>query len=216
MIGDIVTIALKEILEIRSSGKKLILFLVYLIPAFVISYSNGYESLLPMNLTPYYVLGIISAGSAVQLVFDSILSEKKSKTLDVLLASGITKLSIVVGKIIPSCVISFIFTIISMFIIKYNSTFNLKINVLLLLDFVLVAYLSACITIALTIIVSDEKIAPAFVIFTTVGIFVAIGYGLNKLKLPFNSIGLLFLLLCIIITFLTIQLLKKVNIITRL
>ena len=141
------------------------------------------------------------------------------------MASGINTFSIVIGKIISTLLISYIGTIIIMFVLKFGFYFSgesIDFISFSIFDFILpltTQYLFCCICICTSILVKEEKIVPMASMAAMVCLVVPIIYGLSKV-ISFNylimTITIIFVLLCIALTFLTSEILKKSNLVTRI
>ena len=222
MFFDIQTIAHKEILEIRSSGMKLLTLLLFLSPSIILVLSSGEKSIFPINLSILIALFLTAVLSSGYITLDTIMGEKRSKMLDILLASGISKFSIIIGKAIPSCNISTMLTLLSLFIMKLGlSDAKFDVNILIIISLFLASYFSACTTVAFTILIGDEKLTPVVGSVGLIGVIALFGYILNKLNINFDIKGSIIILIVlfsfsILITIIAAYLLKKISIISKI
>ena len=156
MFYEAIIILHKELLELKSLGKRLISLLVFLTPSIFLAFGQGEGSLFPLNISIYLVLFLTTILTSGYLISDTILSEKRSKMLDVLLVSSISKTAIVIGKVILSCIVSSISIFLSILIIK--TALIVSFNLLIIVPLLLTSYFSACCTMCLSMILSDEKL----------------------------------------------------------
>ncbi len=219
---DIFTIVLKEIWELKHSIKKsYLLFIAGLLPIiFAIIIFDDSRSLISASLLPLFFVCVVAVGTGGQIALYAILGEKTSKTLEVLLSTGTAPYSIIVGKIIPGTIIGYILSVlayIAMFIFtSFSKTFPLlNINwVLLIIPFFL-AYFAGGISIAVTIWVPDEKIAPligTLIIFSFLGIL----YYLNNIFMSNFFIFMFLIFSCTLTTWLAALSLKRIPLITKI
>lgn len=225
MFNDILLITKKETLELAYSAKRLLVLLALLvIPiGFIVSNTPG---VLPFETAIYGLPLLLCIGGAGQISYDSILSEKRSKTLDILLSSGISKIALIVGKAVPPVVISYILGIMSVFIIEVGSkssvyVFDLKTFIILFILPAIVGYFVSCFSLVITILITDEKVSPMIGSTTSIAFFGALYYLFNKLNIQINVVTIVFmfllaLIICIGITYLAVLLLKKISIITKI
>ena len=219
---DILTIALKEIWELKYSIKNfLLLFVAFLLlMIFVIITFDNSISLIPASLFPLFIVCIIAVGASGQIALYTILGEKTSKTLEVLLSTGIAPYAIIIGKIIPGtitgCILS-VLAYIAMFIFtSFSETFPLlNINWFLLIIPFFLSYFAGGISIIVTIWVPDEKIAPligTLIIFSFLGIL----YYLNNIFMSNFIIFMFLIFLCTLTTWLAAISLKRIPLITKI
>lgn len=216
---DILTIVLKEIWELKYSIKKLyLLFVLFLLPILFI-FDNS-RSLIPASLFPLVFVYIIAIGTSGQIAYNTILGEKTSKTLEVLLSTNIAPYTIIIGKTIPGAVIGYILSVLAYIVIfiiaSFSKTFQpLNINWFLLIIPFFLSYFAGGISIAVTIWVPDEKIAPligTLIIFSFLGIL----WYINSIFIS-NFIVFMFLIfLCVLTTWLAAISLKRIPLITKI
>ncbi len=163
---DIKTVMLKEFWELRHSLRHLYWLVTWLgIPA-LIAFGDTNRSIIPVTVILAFFPSFTAMAVSGQTAFDSVLDEKKTKTLEVLLSTKIPTLAIVIGKIIPPMIIGYLLSLISaIFLILLpfaGVSFTITSDTVWLVFVypLLVSYLASCISIVTTIIVPDEKVAP--------------------------------------------------------
>lgn len=163
---DIVTIVLKEFWEIRHSIRHIYWMVIWLAVLAFIAFGDTSKSILPTTVILALFPSMIALAGSGQIALDSVLSEKKTKTLEVLLSTKIPTLAIVMGKIIPPTVIGYLFSLLAVgFLISLplvGASFSITPDSAWLIFAypLLISYLASCISIVTTIIVPDEKVAP--------------------------------------------------------
>lgn len=163
---DIVTIVLKEFWELRHSLRHLYWMVVWLAILAFIAFGDKSKSILPTTVILAFFPSMIAMAGSGQIALDSVLSEKKSKTLEVLLSTKIPTLAIVIGKIIPPLIIGYLFSLTSVIFLAslplVGASFSITSDAAWLIFAypLLISYLTSCISIVTTIIVPDEKVAP--------------------------------------------------------
>lgn len=204
----------KEIVELKSDYKKLIVFFPFLILPIIIFTVNG-EPLIPMteigmlNFTFYITTMAITSQLSVNLF----IKEKKVGTLEFILKSKIDKYFFILSKIIIPIAIGLLFVFISLFIffisVKLNIVidFSYKISFEFLICCMLLSILSAEISFISAIIIKDERMIPwlsLLIMFLIVSIFAFIVLKLNLYSLVFNISYWIFftIILFLILTFL--------------
>ena len=216
---DILTIVLKEIWELKHSIKKLyLLFILFLLP--IIFIFDNSRSLIPISLFPLFFVCIIAVGTSGQIAYNAILGEKRSKTLEVLLSTGVAPYTIIIGKIIPATTIGYILSVLAyivLFIIaSFSETFQLlNINWFLLIIPFFLSYFAGGISIAVTIWAPDEKIAPmigTLIIFSSLGIL----WYINSIFISNFIIFMFLIFLCVLTTWLAAISLKRIPLITKI
>ena len=181
------------------------------------------RNLVPMAVIIVLMPSLIAMGASGQIVFESILGEKKSKTLEILLSTNMSTLAIVVGKIIPAIGVGYFLSQISIlgyfvFPNPYIQLFSSSTAWLFFCFPLLVSYASACINMIIIVLVPDEKVAPMVGLLIMV---VPLSVLLRASNLVFSpaSIGLIItiaVLLCGIVTWLASIALERIPLITKL
>jgi len=219
---DILTIVLKEIWELKHSIKNFFLLFVafLLLMIFVIITFDNSRSLIPASLFPLFLVYMIAIGASGQIALYTILGEKTSKTLEVLLSTGIAPYAIIIGKIIPGTMVGYILSVlayIAMFIFaSFSKTFPLlNINWFLLIIPFFLSCFAGGISIAVTIWVPDEKIAPliaTLIIFSFLGIL----WYINSIFISNFVIFMFLIFSCTLTTWLAAISLKRIPLITKI
>jgi ABC-type Na+ efflux pump permease subunit len=163
---DIATIVIKEFWELRHSLRHFYWMFIWLALLAFIAFGDTNRSILPSTVILALFPSMIAFAGSGQIAFDSILSEKKSKTLEVLLSTKIPTVAIVIGKIIPPMIIGYLFSLISVIFLASLPLAGVSPIItsdtiwLIFVYPLLISYLASCISIVTTIIVPDEKVAP--------------------------------------------------------
>ncbi len=163
---DITTIILKEFWELRHSLRHLYWMVIWLALLAYIAFGDTSKSIIPITVILAFFPSMTAMAGSGQIALDSVLSEKKTKTLEVLLSTKIPASAIVIGKIIPPTIIGYLFSLITVFFLMLlplagvSFTITSDIAWLVFVYPLLVSYLASCISIVTTIIVPDEKVAP--------------------------------------------------------
>ncbi len=221
IISDIATMTLKEVWELRYSSRNMLWFLALLAGfGFIFISGDTGRGLMSIEMFAQVTPALIAFGIAGQMSLDSILGEKKAGTLEVLLSTRLSPLAIVVAKTLIPVMIGYIFSqliagALALFsFIVFTSTTIWLATILPLF----VTYLASCITIAMTIIVSDEKMTPIFGgLLLLIPLLLLARYDLSTLSPMIIGLGtLLALLLCVGATGLTVFMLKRVPLVTEL
>ena len=226
MCYDILIIAEKELLEIKGSIKKLFLVLIMFFPIVMFIKTEGSESLLPLDVAVIYIPIFVAMMIAIQIVFNTFISEKREKTLEILLSSGISNVAIVIGKSIAACFISYLFALTAMGLVKVGflisgSTYLVNMHWYSFVIPIFASYVAACLTMSISIIVNDEKVVPLFATIVSMGVGVAISYLIVVFKLGFRGWELIANIcicafVCIMATIVTAIIIKKSAIITKI
>ncbi len=221
IISDIATMTLKEVWELRYSSRNMLWFLALLAGfGFIFISGDTGRGLMSIEMFAQVTPALIAFGIAGQMSLDSILGEKKAGTLEVLLSTRLSPLAIVVAKTLIPVMIGYIFSqliagALALFsFIVFTSTTIWLATILPLF----VTYLASCITIAMTIIVRDEKMTPIFGgLLLLIPLLLLARYDLSTLSPMIIGLGtLLALLLCVGATGLTVFMLKRVPLVTEL
>ncbi len=221
IVSDVVTMTRKEVWELRYSSRNLLWFLALLAGLSVIFISgDSARGLMSIGVFAQVTPALIAFGIAGQMSLDSILGEKKAGTLEVLLSTRLSSLAIVVAKTLIPVMIGYIFSqliavalALFSFIVFTSTTIWLAIILPLF-----VTYLASCITIAMTIVVRDEKMTPIFGgLLLLIPLLLLARYGSSTLSPMIIGLGtLLAILLCVGASWLAAFLLKHVPLVTTL
>lgn len=107
---DVITIVLKEFWELRHSLRHLYWMVIWLALLAFIAFGDTSKSILPTTVVLAFFPSMTAMAGSGQIALDSVLSEKKTKTLEVLLSTKIPTLAIVIGKTIPPTIIGYLFS----------------------------------------------------------------------------------------------------------
>lgn len=163
---DIKTVMLKEFWELRHSLRHLYWMVAWLALLAFIAFGDTSSSIFPITVLLAFFPSMVAMAGSGQIAFDSVLSEKKTKTLEVLLSTKIPTLAIVIGKIIPPTIIGGLLSLLSVIFLILLPLAGVSFTItsdtvwLVFVYPLLVSYLASCISIITTIIVPDEKVAP--------------------------------------------------------
>jgi len=223
VVEDVITVMRKEFWELRHSARHLYWLLAWIaLPIILPRIATG-RSLASITFIYAILPSLVAMASSGQIVFDSILGEKKAKTLEVLLSTNMSTVAIVVGKVVPAIGVGYILSQISLLGLIAFPIPDLPLvtssTAWLLFGFpLLVSYAAACLSVVTTILVPDEKFAPTVAILILVAPLVLLGRASN-LAFSLASIGLIItaaVLLCGFITWLASLALERIPLITKL
>ena len=223
-MSDVLTMIRKEFLEIRFSLKYLIgLVGVCGLPLLVL-YDRS-RSLLPLDILPAAMV-ILSGFVGLQTVYDSILGEKKAKTLEMLLSTRLPSHAIVIGKATPGAVFGCALSVLS-YVLFVVLPFVTQVSIespltpLVLLFALPISYLASCGCIMTTLLIPDEKASPLIALAAMLLLLYG-GWKMSQVLLPrfgtdatITTIAVLLVLLCIASTMLAAGLLRKVHLFTK-
>jgi ABC-type Na+ efflux pump permease subunit len=169
---DVMTVARKELWELQHSTKSLLWLLAgagLLAIALAIP-GTGTQSIVPLDYLYSGLPILVALGMSAQIVLDSLLSEKKTKTLEVLLSTHMPATAIVMGKVIPAVVAAYLLSQLSLLGLRALSVLDLQrvtsMAWVFFLAPLLAAYLASCVSVITTLLIPDEKFAP------TVGVLI--------------------------------------------
>lgn len=172
---DVFTIVRKELWELKYATKSLLwLFAAAGLLAVVLAIPGiGTRSIMPLDDLYSGFPILIALGMGGQIALDSLLSEKKTKTLEVLLSTNMPSMAIVMGKVIPATVVAYLLSQLSILGLLALSVLDLQLVIssmawVFFLAPLLAAYLASCVSIVTTLLIPDEKFAP------TVGVLILI------------------------------------------
>jgi ABC-type Na+ efflux pump permease subunit len=178
---NIFIIVKKEFWELKYSLKRLaMLGFVFLLPFF--AYKSEGSEFIKTSSIPGFVIILAAIGCISHLTAESILSEKKDKTMELLLSTRLSPLSLVVGKIIPGFIIGSFLAFIILIILVIINMMNLNdLSLILIVNFLLFTFASGLITYIITLFIPDEKVYSLIAIFVLLLII-----GLLKLLVVLN------------------------------
>lgn len=221
IIADIVTMTLKEVWELRYSSRNMLWFLA-LLAGYSLIFITGDtgRGLMSIKMFAQVTPALIALGIAGQMSLDAILGEKKAGTLELLLSTRVSLLAIVVAKTLLPVMIGYalsqlIAVALMLFsFIAFTST-TVWLSVVMPL---FIACIVSCLTIAMTIVIRDEKMTPIFGgLLLMIPLLFLARYGSFTLSPMAIGLGtLLALLLCVGVSGLTVFMLKRVPLVTKL
>jgi ABC-type Na+ efflux pump permease subunit len=222
MMQDIVTVMRKELWELRHSARHLYWLLALIALPIMLRFDSD-RSLIPVAFFYAILPSLVAMAASAQIVFDSILGEKRAKTLEVLLSTNIPTVAIVVGKIVPAIGVGYVLSQISLLGLMAlpfpDTPVITSSSAWLLLGFpLLISYAASCTSVVAVALVPDEKIAPTVAVLISVAPLVLLG-RISEPGFKSTSIGLivtLAVLLCGFATWLAALALRRIPLITRL
>lgn len=221
IVSDIVTMTLKEVWELRYSRRNMLWFLALLAGfGFIFISGDTGRGLMSIGMFAQVTPALIAFGAAGQMSLDSILGEKKAGTLELLLSTRLSLLAIVVAKTLLPVMIGYVLSqliAIALMLFSFIVFTSTTIWLAIVLPF-FVAYLASCFTIAMTIVIHDEKMTPIFSgLLIMIPLLLLARYGSSTLSPMIIGLGtLLALLLCVGVSGLTVFMLKRVPLVTEL
>lgn len=155
---DILTVVKKEFWELRYSFKRLaILGVVFIFP--FMAYNAKGSIFLSAPYVPLFMVLLTAVGGIGHITSDSILSEKKSKTFEVLLSTRLSPLSLVIGKIIPGFIVGLFLALIILLILIVFKMINInEISFILVVNTLLFTFSAGLIFYITTLCIPDEKV----------------------------------------------------------
>jgi ABC-type Na+ efflux pump permease subunit len=219
-MSDICTVIRKELSELKHSSRHLYWLLTWLGVLAILKWGNHSRSLLPIASIYSLIPIFVALGVGGQIVFDSILGEKKAKTLEVLLSTRMSTSAIVIGKIVPAVGVGYVLSQLATLALILSSVTETTLAAIWLMVVVpiLAAYIGSSMTIAMTILVPDEKVVPM------IGTLILVAPLLVLLRLgglAFSPVGMSLItagavLFCGCITWLAALALRRIPLIARI
>lgn len=165
MYKEVLLIVKKEMIETIRNKRKLWPFLFAVIPIFMFFYTKGSESLFPPSYVVYILPVYISILIGMQISITSLLNEKSTNMLDVLLAMKIKPLAIVFSKNIFSALFGFIISFIIILMMKTGSIYFFKEDLLTLnlgyfIFIYVITYLGSGLTFLISLLIREQSIIP--------------------------------------------------------
>jgi ABC-type Na+ efflux pump permease subunit len=186
-MSEIFIIVRKEFWEWRYSLKRMaMLGVVFLFPIMV--YHSEGTMFVDASSVAGVALILTSIGAVGFLTSESLLSEKKSKTMEVLMSTRLSTFSIIIGKIIPGLIIGLILSL-SFLIIFFimNKMSIMEISMISIINFLFFTFMAGLITFIITLLVPDEKMFNMISIFVLI-LILGILKGLNLLNFTLYSV----------------------------
>lgn len=216
MINDIIIIFKNELICLKKHKATLICIGGCLVSGFMFIYQNGSTSLIGLSGGIIIIPTFFGSLCGVQIVSDTIAKEKRENTLDIILASGISEYSIIIGKVLNGLFVAYLVAILMIMVLKfgfYFTTSEFHYIFFYWYDFInplVFGYLSLSASILAYLLLNDEKFAPVIAI-------VIVGLVLYSLIKLLNLMGIynmgiviiLGVLLCFITTFLASKMLNN-------
>ena len=210
----------KEIIETISNKRKLWPFVFVFLPLFMFFYTKGTESMFDVETAVYFIPVFITTIIAMQLSSTSMLNEKNCKMLDVLLGMKINPAILVFAKNIFAGIFSMLVGLIFILIMKYGTIYVFKEDLLILdIGFLvllsILTYFSSVITFLFSMVIRELSVIP---IVSSLGVIVTVGFvyylvllfGVDMVSsLAFLIMGVIMVLLSIVLTFVSVQVLIK-------
>jgi ABC-type Na+ efflux pump permease subunit len=218
-MSDMSTVICKELWELKHSSRHLYWMLTWLGLVAILMWGDHSRSLLPIASIYALIPIFVASGVGGQIVFDSILGEKKAKTLEVLLSTRISTTAIVIGKIAPGVGIGYVLSqLVALGLIAYSIPATTPATIwLMVIVPILAAYIASSLTIMMTILVPDEKVAPMMaMLILTVPLVLLLrlsGLILSPVSIALITTGAI--LLCGCMTWLAALALKRIPLITK-
>lgn len=221
---DVINVARKEVWELKHSIRHLHWLLAWILLPLFYTYWDTSRSLVPISVLFLYLPATLSLMTSGQLVLDTILGEKKAKTLEVLLSTKTSPLAIIVGKVLPPTVFGYLISQLGLLGLKAFSLLdaipvNLAANWFLYVSPFFAGYLTSCLVVMMTILVPDEKAAPMLAILSALVPLAILGFLGSSLQNTLLSVAMLTasgFLFCGLITWLASRTLGRIGLITRI
>lgn len=164
MLRQIAAVFKKEWIELKFSAKYFLIMLGFMsLPAiYFISTKNTADTALFKNGDFSPLVLIAGMGIVVQFLSESVLSEKKSKNFELLLASGLPKIALVLGKsLLPVLLGTLLSALLSVVLMAVSGHFFFY-PAAVCVNFALYLLFMAVLTFTATLLSPDEKSAPIF------------------------------------------------------
>ncbi len=205
MHKEVFLIIRKEIIETISSKRKLWPYVFTIIPILMFFYTKGSESLFPVDYAVYIIPIFISTLIAMQISSTSIINEKSTNMLDILLAMKIKPIVIVFAKNIFLVLFAILISLIFILIMKIGIIYFFKEDLLILnpgylIFLTAISYLGSVITFLISLIIREQSVIPMTSLFALTIVIGSIYWLLNLYRIyVFESINLLFISIIIIV-----------------
>lgn len=186
-MSEILIIVKKEFWEWRYSLKRMaMLGVVFLFP--IIAYQSEGSMFVAAPSVASVLVILSSIGGVSFVTSESLLSEKKSKTMEVLMSTRLSPFSIIIGKIIPGLIIGSILTLSILIIFFIMNLMSItEIGVILIINFLFFTLMAGLITFIVTLLVPDEKMFNMISIFVLI-LILGVLKGLNLLNFTLYSV----------------------------
>ncbi|WP_249029591.1 LTA synthase family protein [Tannockella kyphosi] len=216
MVDDVRIIFKNEFNCLKNHKATLVCVVGCLISGLLFIYQNGASSMVGLMGGITIIPTFFGSLCGVQIISDTIVKEKRENTLDIILSSGISEYSIIIGKVLNGLFVAYLVAILMINVLKfgfYFTTNDFNYITFYWYDFInplVFGYLSLSASIQAYLLLNDEKFAPVIAIVVVSLIL----YGLIKLLnlIGIYNIGIVIMLgvlLCFITTFLASKILNK-------
>lgn len=182
----------KEIIETISNKRKLWPFILTLIPIFMFFYTKGSESLFAIGTTVYTIPILIIVIISMQISSTSILNEKNTKMLDIILAMKTPPIIIVFAKNLFSSIFAICIGFSTVLLMKISSIIVFKedllgLNIHYIVFLFMISYFASIITFLVSVIIRELSVIP---IISSILVIITI-FGMYKF-LTFYNINIFF------------------------
>lgn len=223
-IKDITNVTRKEFWELKHSVRHLYWLLAWILLPVLLVFGDTSRSLVPVSFLFLFLPSLLALIISGQIVLDTILGEKKAKTLEVLLSTHMSPTAIIMGKIIPAIIIGYALSQIGLLGLNMFSLLDglpeaLSTKWFLIINPLVTAYLTSCLAVMTTILVPDEKIAPTVATLLSFIPLFLLGYLNSHMVWSLTNIGLLsigVILFCGLLTWLASLTIKRIPLFTQI
>jgi ABC-type Na+ efflux pump permease subunit len=214
----------KELWDLKHSLRRWYWFVPMLALPLVSKLGPGHNSI-PMWLWFALLPSLYAMAGSGQTAMDSILHEKQTKTLEVLLSTNMSPLSIILGKVILATAFGYLGAIVSLlelfaFFPESHAGFTGWSNVCIaFIGPLLLAYVAGCLALVTTILIPDEKAAPIVAITIIMAPLALLGYLIQSDLSPVGIAliaAVTLLAICLFATWLAAWALKRAPLITEI
>lgn len=215
-LNDIKCVFLKELWQITNKKKVILSSLLIALMPLIIAFECN-NSILPMDYLRTVLPVSISYITCISIMQTIIIDEINYKTLDILLTSKLSKLGIIIGKLLLGVFFGLLYSVISLillYIASYFSPYLVTSNFITIFNIFVsigVAIIGGLITITLSLLLKNiQSMTSSNTIILFFLIFL-IYYLRFKLDIPMYIIGISLGILCVLLTLLSIKLLSTKN-----
>lgn len=162
MFKDIIIIAQKEFAEQKRTIVKLLpMSILILLPLVLVATNSGTlgNPLVSQHIVVSIFPNLLGGGICYELIKNNILLERKSKMLDILLISDISKIGIVIGKVFPGVIVGSCISYAGSLILAWNVDYRVYFNIGGIITVPWVLYLFNVLNLILSLMMKDEKVA---------------------------------------------------------
>jgi len=205
MLNIMISMVKKEIMEFQLQLKTILMLVGLLAMPFIIMLTKPSGSiLLKQESFPQAIMIFVAIISSCSLISESIISEKRYKTLEMLLSTKITTTAIVLAKIFVPYVISMIISVLTCVIMIIMKWFQMQIDVVQTINFMLFIILSDIVICITTLLFYEDKV-NGYVFMTAVVSMFGLLAAMNALGVSLLTIGAIPVLLLLIVVSLYIS-----------